>query len=65
MQRKIPNNIQNSKRVLAWIKDKLGKETMVSLMAQYFLRFRAKEFESINRKLNKKEWNRIEEYFFH
>ena len=60
----LPNNIQNSKLVLSWIKENLNKDVIVSLMAQYFPSFRANEFESINRKLNKKEWDRIEKYFW-
>ena len=32
----LPNNIENTKKVLKWIKDKFGNNILVSIMAQYF-----------------------------
>lgn len=58
----LPNNTENSKQVLKWINDNLPKETYVSIMAQYFPTYKAKDIEKINRKLTKKEYQEIMEY---
>ena len=58
----LPNNIENSKKVLKWIVENLPKEIYISIMAQYFPTFKAKEIEEINRKLTNEEWREIEEY---
>lgn len=60
----LPNNIQNSKDVLKWINDNIDKKVFVSVMAQYFPTYRAKEFPEINRKLTKKEYDEIEKYLY-
>ncbi len=62
----LPNNIENSKKVLKWMKDNLKEETYVSIMAQYFPTFKAKteEYQELNRKLNLKEWEEIENYIY-
>lgn len=58
----LPNHIENSKKVLRWIKDNLPSEVYVSVMAQYFPTYLAKNVENLNRKLTKEEWKEIEEY---
>ena len=58
----LPNNIQNSKKVLRWLKENMPKEVYVSIMAQYFPTYKAKEIEDLNRKLTKEEWNEIQDY---
>lgn len=60
----LPNYIQNTKHILRWIKDNMPKETYVSIMAQYFPTYKAKEDRFINRKLNRKEYKEIENYIF-
>lgn len=62
----LPNNIENSKKVLRWMKDNLKEDTYVSIMAQYFPTFKAKteEYKELNRKLNLKEWEEIEDYIY-
>ncbi len=62
----LPNNIENSKKVLKWMKDNLKEDTYVSIMAQYFPTFKAKteEYKELNRKLNLKEWEEIEYYIY-
>lgn len=60
----LPNNIENSKKVLKWIKDNLDNNIYVSVMAQYFPTYLAKEDETINRKLTKKEYEEIESYLY-
>lgn len=60
----LPNNIENSKRVLKWIKDNIDNNVYVSVMAQYFPTYLAKKDESINRKLTKAEYEDIENYLY-
>lgn len=59
----LPNHILNSRRVLKWINDNMN-DVYVSVMAQYFPTYRAKEIEEINRKLTKKEYEEIENYLY-
>ena len=58
----LPNHVENSKKVLLWIKENLPNEIYVSIMAQYFPTYKAKEDEKINRKLTPEEWNIIEDF---
>ena len=58
----LPNHIENSKKVLLWIKQNLPNDIYVSIMAQYFPTYKAKENQKLNRKLTKKEWKQIEKY---
>ena len=59
----LPNNLDNSKKVLSWIKTNMPKETYISLMAQYFPTNKAKDFPELNRKLTPKEFVEIKKYF--
>lgn len=58
----LPNYMDNSKKVLKWIKENVDNEVYVSVMAQYFPTYKALEDESIDRKLSKEEWEEIEVY---
>lgn len=58
----LPNQIENSKKVLRWIKDNLPEDIYVSVMAQYFPSYKAKENIELNRKLTQKEWSEIENF---
>ena len=58
----LPNNIENSKKILKWIKENMKTTTYVSVMAQYFPTYKAKESLELNRKLTEQEWKEIEEY---
>ena len=59
----LPNHLQNSKKALKWIKENLGKDTYVSVMAQYFPCYKAKNDKDIGRKITEEEYNEIFEYF--
>lgn len=59
----LPNHIENSKRVLKWIKSNFGDKVNVSVMAQYFPTYRAIESD-LNRKLTKEEYKEIEQYLY-
>ncbi|MEE0866459.1 MAG: radical SAM protein [Clostridia bacterium] len=58
----LPNNIENSKNVLKWIVENLPKDIYISVMAQYFPTYKAKEIKEINRELTIEEWKEIEDY---
>lgn len=60
----LPNHIQNSKNVLKWIKENIPEKIYIDVMAQYFPTYKAKEDELINRKLTKREYKEIENYFY-
>ena len=60
----LPNNIDNSKQVLKWIKNNIDERVYVSIMAQYFPCYKAKEMEDLNRKLTKEEYEEIENFVY-
>ena len=60
----LPNHIQNSKNILKWIKENMPQDVYVSIMAQYFPTYKAKEDELLNRKLTKKEYKEIEKFLY-
>ena len=59
----LPNHILNSRRVLKWINDNMN-DVYVSVMAQYFPTYKAKEIEDISRKLTNNEYEQIESYLY-
>ena len=59
----LPNHILNSRRVLKWINENMH-DVYVSVMAQYFPTYKAKEIDDINRKLTKEEYDQIENYLY-
>lgn len=58
----MPNHIENSKKVLKWIKENLSEKIYISIMTQYFPTHKASEYTEINRKITKQEYDEIEEY---
>lgn len=60
----LPNHLQNSKHILKWIKENMPEDTYVSVMAQYFPTYKAKEDKLLNRKLTKREYKEIENYLY-
>lgn len=60
----IPNHIENSKKVVKWIKDNLPNEVYISIMAQYFPTYKSKEIKELNRKITKNEYNQFLEYLY-
>lgn len=55
----LPNHVENSLEVLRWCKENLPKGTLVSVMAQYTPCGRAKEFPELNRRITKREYERV------
>ena len=60
----LPGHIQNSKHILKWLKENVDGNAYVSVMAQYFPTYKAKEDEYLNRKLTRKEYLEIEQYLY-
>ncbi len=60
----LPNHLQNTKHILKWVKENMPEGTYISVMAQYFPTYKAKEDELLNRKLTKKEYQEIENYLY-
>ena len=56
----LANYIQNTKRILKWIKENMPKHIYISVMAQYFPTYKAKRMEKINRKITLKEYREVE-----
>ena len=65
--------IQAVFRFILWItgakvtvigEENVPKDIYINVMAQYFPTYKAKEDELINRKLTKREYRQIEEYFY-
>ena len=60
----LPNHIENSKKVLSWIKNNLPQDVYVSVMNQYFPIYKAKKIKDLNRKITKREMKKIEEFIY-
>lgn len=60
----LPHEVENSKKVLKWINENMPKDVLVSVMAQYFPTYKAREFNEINRKITKNEYEEVENYLF-
>ena len=60
----LPNNIDNSKKILRWLKENMDEQVYIDVMAQYFPTYRAKEMKELNRKLTKDEYQEIENYVY-
>ena len=60
----LPNYLENSKKVLSWIKENIDPKVYISIMAQYFPCYKAKEIEELNRKLSKDEYEEIEDFVY-
>ena len=60
----LPNEVQNSKKVLKWIKENIDSNVYVSIMAQYFPTYKAKEIPEIARKITKEGYEKVENYLY-
>lgn len=55
----LPGNIMQTKKILKWIKENLPEDIYISVMAQYFPTYKAKEDDLLNRKITKKEYEMV------
>lgn len=60
----LPNQTENSKKVLNWIKENIDNDVYVSVMAQYFPTYKAQELDELNRKLTREEYDEVENYLY-
>jgi len=60
----IPENVTDSGRTFAFIKNSISEDAFVSIMAQYFPTFHAPSFPPLNRKINQEEYDKVIENFF-
>ena len=58
----LPNQLENTRKVLKWISENLSKDIYVSIMTQYFPTYKANEYKEINRKITKEEYKKVEEF---
>jgi len=52
----MPNNTGGSERIMAWIAEKLPKDTYVNIMAQYNPRFKAFDYPELSRRITRQEY---------
>lgn len=60
----LPNHVRETKAILDWIKESIGKEAYISIMAQYFPTNLANRYEKINRKINQIELKMVQKYLW-
>jgi len=60
----LPGHLEDSKNILKWIRVNIPLEVPLSLMAQYFPSYRAKEIPELNRTITEDEYDELIDYFF-
>ena len=55
----MPNHLENSRKVLAWIADNLPKNTYINIMSQYRPHYRAMRYPEISRSITREEYNEV------
>lgn len=60
----LPNNVDESKNILLWIRNNLPQDVYVSVMSQYTPYGSAKKFKELNRRLVTAEYDKVIDYFF-
>lgn len=60
----LPNEVENSKKILKWIKENMDNNVYISIMAQYFPCYKAKQIENLNRKLRIEEYEEVKDYMY-
>ncbi|MGE5328509.1 MAG: radical SAM protein [Deltaproteobacteria bacterium] len=60
----LPGQLENSKKVLGWIRSNLPKDIYTSLMCQYTPMYKACDYPELKRRLYKREYEEIVDYFF-
>ena len=55
----LPQNTNQSIKILEWIKDNLGKDTLISLMSQYTPCGKAEKYSELTRRITKREYEKV------
>ncbi|MDD5341066.1 MAG: radical SAM protein [Patescibacteria group bacterium] len=59
----LPDQIEDSKRILKSIKENFGDKVWVSLMSQYYPMYLADQYPELNKKISSVEYNEIKKYY--
>lgn len=60
----LPNHTENTKQVLKWVKENMTRDITISVMAQYFPTYKAKNIKDLNRGITKNEYKIIENFLY-
>lgn len=60
----LPNNTKNTIQILNWCKENIPGTIPISIMSQYIPMGNLEEFQEINRKINKIEYNKILKFVY-
>ncbi|MCX5812726.1 MAG: radical SAM protein [Proteobacteria bacterium] len=55
----LPGGLAGTEKIIGWIRDNLGTDTFISLMAQYYPVHKAGEYPVINRKIRYEEYEKL------
>lgn len=55
----LPQNTNQSIKILEWIKENLGKDTLISLMSQYTPCGKAEKYSELTRRITKREYEKV------
>ncbi len=55
----LPQNTNQSVKILLWIKDNLGTDTVISLMSQYTPHGEAKKYKELCRRITEREYEKV------
>ncbi len=58
----LPKNTNQSLKILDWIKENLGTDTVISLMSQYTPYGKIKDFPELQRKITEREYLKVVDY---
>ncbi len=58
----MPNLIEESKKILKWIKEEISENTFINIMAQYRPEYKAKDYKEISRRPKLREFFEVVEY---
>lgn len=60
----LPNHTQNSIHILKWVKENFDDNVLISVMAQYFPTYKAKNDKNLCRKISTEEYKKVENYMY-
>jgi len=60
----LPGQLGNSKKVLQWVRANLPNDVYISLMCQYTPMYKVCDYPELKRRLSKREYEEIIDYFF-
>ena len=60
----LPGHIENTKKVLLWLKQNVISDVYISIMAQYFPTYESIKEKNLSRKLTIREYKKVEEFVY-